>query len=141
MRHLPLFLMLISAPIFSAPLQSAKDTKVHCQKMTAALSAGNVDRAAELLQKHSNMAPEEVSGIKHSMRQIFSVEDPKYGKSLGAEFIKSEHAGDSMAVHFFLIRYENLPYGFLCTYYRGSAAWHLIGLTSEDEQFKSFMGR
>src|SRR5690606_17411022 len=121
----------VSAVVQATPAED--QTKPICMEAAQHFAAGNYDLAYQGLLPHWPLPKEEVQNLGYQTKTQLKMVGERFGVSLGAEYVATITAGESLIRHIFLIKHEKHALKFACVFYKPSDKWLVNSILWDDK--------
>ena len=128
-----LVLALLAGNAAAAELTTGKQTQELCASAANKFATGDIDGAFELLATQWPLPREEILNLGYQSKSQLGMVSTRFGKALGAEFVRTDTVGTSLVRHVFLIKHENHALRMACVFYKPKAAWMVNSVVWDDK--------
>ena len=129
------FAALLAAPGLAAAATGAtkEQSRLVCEQAASRFAAGDHEGAYGALVPHWPLPAEEIRNLGYQTKTQMAMVGERFGKGIGAEFVETITAGDSLLRHIFLIKHENHALRFSCVFYRPRDGWLVNSIVWDDK--------
>lgn len=131
--------LLISCTASAESVTTVEKTQEICSAAAALFASGQYDRAYESMLPYWPLPKEELQNLGYQSKAQLEMLGQRFGKSLGAEYVKTMRAGDSLLRHVFLIKHEKHALKFSCSFYKPKDSW-LVNTIVWDDKIHTLVG-
>lgn len=135
------FLFAIAGTLLYAPAGVSRDlavesedaaAKAFCDAFMAKVAADDLPGAFATLRTAATLPLPEIDTLERQTVTQRSVVAPRFGKSVGTEFVRKEAGGNSLIRFTYIEKFERHALRWMFTFYKPANQWRFNGLSWDD---------
>jgi hypothetical protein len=131
--------LLLSCTVSAESVTTVEKTQEICSAAATLFASGQYDRAYQSMMPYWPLPKEELQNLGYQSKAQLEMLGQRFGKSLGAEYVETMTAGDSLVRHIFLIKHEKHALKFSCAFYKPKGSW-LVNSILWDDKIHTLIG-
>lgn len=120
------------------PLSTVEQTRQLCRITAEQIADGSYEEAFAALGLHWPLPKADLDRLAEQTRSMIAVVGERFGAPIGAEFVRTIEAGQSLVGHVFLMKHEKHALKLSCVFYRPREAW-LVNAVLWDDKPRSLL--
>lgn len=131
-------LLLFHSFVHADSLNSPAEAKNMADRVMAKVGSGEIEAGLRLVKPFLIIPSAEFEAIIEKLKLQLPVMSQRFGKSIGAEFIKEEKVGENLFRLTYIHRFERHPMRWVFYFYRGKSGWMLDTFKTDDDLYLLF---
>jgi hypothetical protein len=137
-KYILIVALLATTNAYADSIKDVSGTKDLCTKAAGFFANGDPKKSMETLKPFWPIPSEEVDNIAYQSETQLKMVSSRFGKTLGADFIRTQTAGTSFVQHTFIAKFEKHAVRFICVFYKPRDEWYVNTVTWDDKTSQLF---